>query len=201
MRTRWLTGAVVVLVVAGVAWAAFGVGPRRTAPTGGQLAGIQEGGTVSFAASDEPSGFNPNTSTDASPWVQNVIENVYPSVFRTQPDLTVQLDRDLMESAELTGERPQTVTYRIQPAATWSDGVSIGAEDFTYLWRRSNGADKRIDVATTAGYRDIRSVTGSKDGKTVTAVFARPFAEWRSLSSTSSPPTTSSGSLAAGTPA
>src|SRR5206468_5397442 len=59
----------------------------------------------------------------------------------TQPDLTVQLDRDLMESAELTGERPQTVTYRIQPAATWSDGVSIGAEDFTYLWRRSNGAD------------------------------------------------------------
>jgi peptide/nickel transport system substrate-binding protein len=136
---------------------------------------------VTFGASAEPTGFNPNTSTDNSRGLQNVVENVFPSVFRTQPDLSVRLDRDLMESAELTGERPETVTYRIKPAATWSDGVPIGAEDFAYLWRQSRGADRRIDVATTAGYRDIRSVTGSRDGKTVTVVFARPFAEWRSL--------------------
>jgi peptide/nickel transport system substrate-binding protein len=86
-----------------------------------------------------------------------------------------------MDSAELTSQRPQTVTYRIRHDATWSDGTPISAADFTYLWRHANGADKHIDVATTAGYRDIRSVTGAADGKTVTVVFARPFAEWRSL--------------------
>jgi peptide/nickel transport system substrate-binding protein len=181
VRSRWLVGVVVVLGVAGVAWATFGFGPRRTAPTGGQPAGIREGGTVTFAASSEPTGFNPNTSIDNGSATQNVVENMYPSVFRTQPDLSVRLDRDLMESAELTDERPQTVTYRIRPAATWSDGVPISAEDFAYLWRQSKGSDKRIDVATTTGYQDIRSVTGSKDGKTVTVVFAHPFAEWRSL--------------------
>jgi len=181
VRIRWLVGVVVVLVVAGVAWAMFGFGPRRTTSTGGQPAGIREGGTVTFAARGEPTGFNPNTSIGNGPDVQNVVENVYPSVFRTQPDLSVRLDRRLMESAELTDERPQTVTYRIRPAATWSDGVPISAEDFAYLWRQSRGADKRIDVAATTGYQDVRSVTGSKDGKTVTVVFARPFVEWRLL--------------------
>jgi peptide/nickel transport system substrate-binding protein len=180
-RTRWLAGGVILLLVAGVAWAALGFGPRRTALTGGQPAGIREGGTVTFAAADEPTGFNPDTSTDASPWVQNVVENVYPSVFRIHPDLRVRLDRNLMDSAELTSQRPEIVTYRIRRDASWSDGLPISAADFAYLWRHSNGADRRIDVATTAGYRDIRSVTGSADGKTVTVVFARPFAEWRSL--------------------
>jgi peptide/nickel transport system substrate-binding protein len=181
MRTRWLAGTVVALVVAGVAWATFDLGPRRTTSIGGQPAGIREGGTVTFAARGEPSGFNPNTSIGNGPDVQNVVETVYPSVFRTQPDLSVQLDRDLMESAELTSQRPQTVTYQIQHDATWSDGVPISAADFTYLWRHSRGADKRIDVAATTGYRDIRSVTGSADGKTVRVVFARSFTEWRSL--------------------
>jgi peptide/nickel transport system substrate-binding protein len=174
VRTRWLVGIVVlVLVAAGVAWAVQGSGPRRTASIGGQLARI--------VAAGEPNGFNPNTSKNNGPDVRNAIENVYPSVFRTHPDLSVQLDRDLMEGAELTDDRPQTVTYRIRRDATWSDGMPISAADFTYLWRHSNGADKGVDVAGTTGYRDIRSVTGSKDGKTVTVVFAHPFAEWRSL--------------------
>jgi ABC-type transport system substrate-binding protein len=181
VRTRWLTGAAVLLVVAGVAWVTLGLGARRTATTGGQPAGIREGGTVTFAARGEPSGFNPNTSIGNGPDVQNVVENVYPSVFRTQPDLSVRLDRDLMDSAELTSQRPQTITYQIRRDAIWSDGAPISAADFAYLWRHANGADRRIDVAATTGYRDIRSVVGSKDGKTVTVVFARPFAEWRSL--------------------
>ena len=181
IRTRWLVSIVLlVLVAAGVAWALLGSGPRPTASSGGQPATIAEGGAVTFAAG-EPSGFNPNTSKDNGTDVQNVIENLYPSVFRTHPDLVARLDRDLMESAELTGERPQTVTYRIRQDAIWSDGVPISAADFTYLWRHANGADKRIDVAATSGYRDIGSVSGSPDDKTVTVVFAHPFAEWRSL--------------------
>jgi peptide/nickel transport system substrate-binding protein len=180
-RGRWLVAAVVLLLVAGAVVWATGDGDRRRPAGTGQAAGIQEGGTVRFAALAEPTGFNPSTSENNSPEVQNVVGNVFPSVFRAQPDFTVRLDGELMEGAELTSEQPQTVTYRIRGDAVWSDGTPIGADDFSYLWRRSNGSDKRIDVASTTGYQDIESVTGSGDGKTVTVRFARPFADWRTL--------------------
>jgi peptide/nickel transport system substrate-binding protein len=185
MRARWLAGAVVLLLlVAGITLAALRPG-QNPAPEGGrQETAIQDGGTVTWAVAGEQgglSGFNPHTSRGSGVTVQYAVGNVYPSVFRTHPDLTIRLDRDLMDNAEMTGERPQTVTYRIRRDATWSDGTPIGAEDFSYLWRQSNGSDKRVDVSSTVGYQDIRSVAGSADGKTVTVVFARPFAEWRSL--------------------
>jgi peptide/nickel transport system substrate-binding protein len=136
---------------------------------------------VTFAAIGEPTGFNPHTSVNNSPELQNVVVNVYPSVFRPQPDFSVHFDRELMVSAELTAEEPQTVTYRIQDDAVWSDGTPISDDDFAYLWRRSNGSDRRADVVSTTGYQDIERVTGSPDGKTATVRFARPFADWRSL--------------------
>jgi peptide/nickel transport system substrate-binding protein len=182
VRGRWLAAALVLALVAGVlVWATVGADRQRSTGTAGQAAGIREGGTVRFAANGEPTGFNPNTSKDSGPAVQDVVGNVYPSVFRAQPDFSVRLDRELMEAAELTSERPQTVTYRIRGDAVWSDGTPISDDDFAYLWRRSNGSDQRIDVWSTTGYEDIESVTGSGDGKTVTVRFARPFADWRTL--------------------
>jgi peptide/nickel transport system substrate-binding protein len=181
-RGRWLAAAVVLLLVAGaLVCATAGTDRRRPAGGADEAAGIREGGTVRFAAIGEPTGFNPNTSRNNGPAVQDVVGNVYPSVFRVQPDFSVRLDGQLMEGAELTSEQPQTVTYRIRGDAVWSDGTPISDDDFSYLWRRSNGSDRRIDVSSTTGYQDIESVTGSPDGRTVTARFARPFADWRTL--------------------
>jgi peptide/nickel transport system substrate-binding protein len=182
VRSRWLVAAVVLLLGAGaLVWATGGGDRSPPAGDADRAAGIREGGTVRFAAIGEPAGFNPNTSGNNSPEVQHVVGNVYPSVFRVQPDFSVRLDGELMEGAELTSEQPQTVTYRIRGDAVWSDGTPISDDDFSYLWRRSNGSDRRIDVSSTTGYQDIESVTGSPDGRTVTARFARPFADWRSL--------------------
>jgi peptide/nickel transport system substrate-binding protein len=113
--------------------------------------------------------------------VQNAIGNVYPSVFRTHPDLVARLDTELMDGAELTAEQPQTVTYRIRGDAVWSDGTPISADDFVYFWEQQNGTIKDNDVASTAGYQDIGTVTGSADGKTVTVRFEQPFADWPGL--------------------
>jgi peptide/nickel transport system substrate-binding protein len=182
VRSRWLAAALVLALVAGVlVWATVGADRQRSTGTADQAARIREGGTVRFAANGEPTGFNPNTSKDSGPAVQDVVGNVYPSVFRPQPDFSVRLDRELMEGAELTSEQPQTVTYRIRSDAVWSDGTPISDDDFAYLWRHSNGSDKRIDVWSTTGYEDIERVAGSGDGKTVRVRFARPFADWKTL--------------------
>jgi peptide/nickel transport system substrate-binding protein len=184
VRARWLAAAVVVLLVAGaLVWATVGGNRGQSASTSttGQAAELQQGGTVTFAAGGDPAGFNINTSKNNGTELQNIIANVYPSVFRTHPDLVARLDTELMDSAELTAEQPQTVTYRIRNDAVWSDGTPISAADFIYLWEQQNGKVKDNDVASTAGYQDIGSVTGSADGKTVTVRFERPFADWPGL--------------------
>lgn len=142
---------------------------------------VKDGGSITYAADQAPTGFNDNTSKDIGASVINIAENIYPAVFKSAPDFTVHLNTDLMVSAGQTKASPQTIVYKIKPGAKWSDGVPIDAQDFIYLWQHRNGSNKSLDVASTTGYDQILSVTGSDGGKTVTVVFRQPFSEWKTL--------------------
>jgi peptide/nickel transport system substrate-binding protein len=108
--------------------------------------------------------------------VANII-NTMPVAFHLTPDFKVVMNEDLLESATQTSENPQTVVYKIKPAAVWSDGTPVSADDFIYLWKNLNGTIRDNDVASTTGYDQVKSVTGSDNGKTVTVVFKTPFAD------------------------
>jgi peptide/nickel transport system substrate-binding protein len=174
---RWI---VLILGLALIA-AACGGGGGGGGGTSSGSNNIKPGGTLNYAADQEPTGFNPLTSKDNGTSVLWVVNRVYPSVYHSKPDYTVELDNELMESAELTSQDPQTVTYKIKPDAAWSDGTPFSADDFIYNWQNQNGSNSKIDAATTAGYKDIKSVTGSDNGKTVTVVFKNKFSDWQSL--------------------
>ena len=151
---------------------------------GGQASsggGKKEGGTLNYAADQEPTGFNNNTSKDNGTSVYNIVINMFPQAFHAQPDYSVKLDSAFLDSAELTNESPQTVVYKIKQNAVWSDGTPITAEDFIYIWENMNGKNKESDAATTTGYDQIKSVTGSDNGKTVTTVYSTPFTDWKGL--------------------
>jgi peptide/nickel transport system substrate-binding protein len=139
------------------------------------------GGSITYGADQEPTGFNQFTSKDTGTSVINVEEGILPAPFRVHPDFTVQLDKDLMVSAEITSTAPQTIVYKIRPEAKWSDGVPIDAKDFIFMWKSLNGSNAKLDVASTTGYEDIKSVTGSDGDKTVTVVFKKAFPDWRSM--------------------
>jgi peptide/nickel transport system substrate-binding protein len=142
---------------------------------------VKPGGSITYGADQEPTGFNQLTSKDSGTSVVNVEAGVLPSVFLTHPDFTVNLDKNLMESAELTNESPQTVVYKVKEVAKWSDGEPIGIKDFELVWKAQNGTNTKFDVASTTGYEDIQSVTGSDNGKTITVVFKKAFPDWKSL--------------------
>jgi peptide/nickel transport system substrate-binding protein len=149
--------------------------------TGSSATAIKDGGTLSYAADQEPTGFNNNTSKDNGTSVLNVVINMFPPVFRLHPDYSVRLNNELMDSAEQTSADPQTIVYKLKQEAVWSDGTPVSADDFVYLWKNLNGSVKGNDVASTTGYDQIKSVEGSDNGKTVTVVFAEPFSDWKSL--------------------
>lgn len=147
--------------------------------TGTDTGEIQEGGSVTFANDQEPTGWNINTASDNLLALGIMTQHVYPQVFRSTPDFEVVLDEELMVSAEQVSDDPQTIEYVIRDDAVWSDGEPISGDDFVYMWQETINPDN--DVASTVGYEDIESVTPSDDGKTVTVVFSQPYAEWQSI--------------------
>jgi peptide/nickel transport system substrate-binding protein len=158
---------------------------------------VRTGGTLVYAAEQEPAGFNINTNAAHSTATRDIMDQVWPSVFHVMPDFRVVLNKDFVVSANLTDQRPQTVVMKINPMASWSDGVPITADDFIYFWHQQRDPKHTTDNCTDpkcpssgkliddysdgTGYRNIASVSASDGGKTVTVVFSQPFADWKSL--------------------
>ncbi|HSP36671.1 MAG TPA: ABC transporter family substrate-binding protein [Frankiaceae bacterium] len=142
---------------------------------------VHDGGTVTMALEKDVPNLN-SLSSDGTSLESTMVGNgIFPATFVQQPDFTVSLNADLLESAEQTSTSPQTVVYKIKNNAIWSDGTPITADDFVYNWQTQNGADAAYSAATSTGYEDITSVKGSDGGKTVTVTFSRAFADWKSL--------------------
>jgi peptide/nickel transport system substrate-binding protein len=168
-------------LLVGLAMVAAACGGGGDEGGGGGTAQIQPGGTLNYAADQEPTGFNNATSKDNGTSVANIVISMYPQAFHSQPDFTVKMNDEFLDSAEQTSTDPQTIVYKIKQNAIWSDDTPVSADDFIYFWENQNGTIKDNDVAATTGYDQIESVEGSDNGKTVTVVFKQPFAEWQSL--------------------
>jgi peptide/nickel transport system substrate-binding protein len=150
--------------------------------------GIKNGGSITYALDEDLAGFNVLQANDSEFVLAEILDQVWPNVYVIQPNATVKLDTNVVTSAKVTSTSPQTIVYQINPKATWSDGTPISAQDFIYNWQAQSGSSKYKDLhgaaflaASTSGYNQIKSVTGSNGGKTVTVVFSKPFADWQAL--------------------
>ncbi|GAA2644680.1 ABC transporter family substrate-binding protein [Paractinoplanes durhamensis] len=110
-----------------------------------------------------------------------LVQNVYYGA----PDYKAGLNTDLVvEEPKVTSTSPQTVVYKLKPEAVWSDGTPITADDFNYAFRARNTKDcPDCGTSSSSGYDVLQSVTGSDNGKTVTAVFqaGKTYPDWKSL--------------------
>ena len=165
-----------------------GSSSSSTPSSSSSASSVKSGGTFTYALDQDMAGFNINQATDSEFVLQEIMNQVWPTVYVIHEHLKLQLDTNYVTSATVTSTSPQTIVYQINPKAVWSDGVPINADDFIYIWQANSGNPKYTDVggkafepASTAGYNQIKSVTGSNGGKTVTVVFSTPFGDWQSL--------------------
>ena len=149
---------------------------------------VKSGGTFTYALDQDVPGFNINQAADSAFVLQEIMNQIWPTVYVTTDSIKLQLDKNYVTSATVTSTNPQTIVYQINPKAVWSDGTPISADDFIYMWQANSGNPKYTDVggkafepASSAGYNQIKSVTSSNGGKTATVVFATPFGDWQSL--------------------
>src|SRR5690348_799649 len=140
------------------------------------------GGDYTFALNKAFTSWNIYADTGAA----EAMAGLLPKVFSAQPDGTIKLNTDLMLSAEVTNQTPQTVVYKIKPEAAWNDGTPISANDFLLAWKLNSGnpADcTKCKPANPTGYNLIKSVVGSDNAKTVTVTFqdGKVYPDWKSL--------------------
>jgi peptide/nickel transport system substrate-binding protein len=164
-------------------------GATTSAPGGStKTVAVKSGGSLTFALDEDLAGFNVLNLAQNEFVLQEILDPVWPSVFNIPPNLKPTPNSSFVTSVKLTKKSPQTVVYKINPKAKWSDGVPINANDFIYNWRAQSGnpkfkdkGGKPFEPASTSGYNQIKSVTGSHGGKTVTVVFSKPFGDWKAL--------------------
>ena len=126
-----------------------------------------------------PGPFNGCTYLDAgmTPSMNAVLDLVRPSAFLTNPNGNLYGAGGAISSAELTSLTPEVVRYTIAPNERWSDGAMFAGGDLLSWWQRA----RSLQSVVSDGYRDIKTLVVAPDGLSVTATFARPYADWNLL--------------------
>ncbi len=153
---------------------------------------LKQGGTLKWPLTGYPANFNPNELDGGDRDNNDVVGAMLPSPFIFDGKAEPVIDKNYVESAEVTSKDPQIVTYVLNQKAVWSDGTKVSEADYEALWnamKTAEGTDYQI--VSSNGYDQISSVKAGKDDHEVVVTFDKPYADWQALFSTLLPASTS----------
>ena len=143
---------------------------------------LPDGGTLRWPLVAFPPNFNTGELDGTAADTANVVGALLPAMFGFDSEARPTVNRDYLDSAELTARDPrQVVTYRINPGSVWDDGTPITAADFEAQWKAMSGSNPAYRVASSAGYDQIDSIAAGGDDREVVVTFRRPYADWKAL--------------------
>ncbi|MEU6050470.1 ABC transporter family substrate-binding protein [Streptomyces xanthochromogenes] len=142
---------------------------------------LRQGGTLTLATSQWITQYNVNQAAGTIGEALEIDSLVEPQLFRRDAKGVPHADPDYLLSASVTTSSPQTVTYRLNPHARWSDGKPLGVADFQAQWKALGRGDDRYLVADPSGYDQISDVRQGSGPGEVQVVFRSPYADWQRL--------------------
>lgn len=147
--------------------------------------------SIGYATDAVPASYNGGSTLGASSGAAALFGRVVTGFFYTGPAGQPMADTDFGTAAQIPGDA-QTIAYRINPDAVYSDGVPISCDDLVLEWAaRSGKFTKRaaagqvplFDAASTVGYSDILRVDCAPGSRDATVVFKseQSYLPWRTL--------------------
>ncbi|MDX3658700.1 ABC transporter family substrate-binding protein [Streptomyces sp. ID05-26A] len=95
------------------------------------------------------------------------------------------VNKDVMESVEVTSKSPQVVTWKLKKGVSWSDGEAWDCDDFYMAWFTQSNSSKKADGSKyfkPAGATGYDLMTGEcKDDQTFVGSFADPYPDYIGL--------------------
>lgn len=139
---------------------------------------IQEGGSVTFGADQEPAILNEWLTEGNLAATSNITKAIMYPLWRITPDFAYE--PLLLDGEPEVSEDPFTVTYTLKDEANWSDGEPIVADDI--LFTLQTCMDEAFDITSRQGCDKVDfETTEIVDEKTIRVAFTEPYAPWRTL--------------------
>src|SRR5580658_7985243 len=95
--------------------------PAATSGAATKASSSSSGGTATMALDENLAGFNINTSAASEYVLQEIMNMVWPQAFITNAKLQPVLNNQLLQSAVQESTSPQTIVYKLNSKAEWSD--------------------------------------------------------------------------------
>jgi peptide/nickel transport system substrate-binding protein len=149
-----------------------------TAWTRARPGSVTAGGRLRVAVSALPATFNPVQADGAGASTAQVLAPTTGGPVRITADGGWRVDPDYARSVDVVDKKPLTVRVRLNRDAVWQDGTPITAQDMTAFQSAMSGRAKGLEVASTDGYDDIRSVARGQDKFEYTVTFDTPRSDW-----------------------
>jgi peptide/nickel transport system substrate-binding protein len=143
-------------------------------------------GTVTVGIDDGYSGYNNVTPDTNSSYNTYVLTAVLEDAFVLDGNNKILLNKDILDSVDVTSKDPQVVTYKIKPNVKWSDNAPFDCKDFYLAWLSQSGLAKGpdgknpFDAASTTGYDKIKTAT-CKDNLTLETSYSEPYLDYKGL--------------------
>ena len=190
MNSNWRSMRLVAAVaVVAMIFAACGSSKSKTqATTGGATStsavAITDGGTLTVGAEQEPDCFDWLDACGGSSWGSWMGQyQTVPRAFDPIPQgggVLKNVPGAVLAGAPTFSATPvETITYKINPKAVWSDGIPITCDDFAYTVDQQQHGKNLYD---TTGYLDIAKVDCTDEtSPVVTYKAGKTFSGWQAL--------------------
>lgn len=175
-----LTAVIAIMASATLLLAGCGAGSSESAPTADAVE-LQQGGTLVIGAEQEPDCMDWIASCGGSIWGSYMAQvTTTPFVFNVRKngdDWVPQISGIMASEPEVSAGPPQTVTYRFNPDAVWSDGTPITSADLKYTALQIRDGE---DILDKTGYTAIEDIA-TPDPQTAVVTFNTVYAGWKTL--------------------
>jgi glutathione transport system substrate-binding protein len=142
---------------------------------------LRQGGNLRLALTGYPSNFNSLHIDGNEADSGAMLRWTMPRAFRVGSDGSTTVNTDYFTDITLTSEKPQVVTYTINPKAVWTDGMPITWEDIASQINATSGKNPDFRIASTNGADRVEKVTRGVDDRQAVVTFAKNFSDWRGM--------------------
>ncbi len=145
---------------------------------------VATGGTLNYPIDAPIANFNKYELDGDNINTATIMATMLPSLFTIDDENRFTYNPDYLTGEPVVATAPaQSMTYQINPKATWSDGTPVSYRDFVTQWEALRGTDAHFSITSPAGYDGIATVArGATDQQVVVTLKSGVInPDWRGL--------------------